>query len=329
MRAIQTLAAAGMALLACAADKPAPAAIRAQAVGAGVWLLPGGFPPKREPDGNTVIFAALKGLIVLDTGRHPWHTQAIIDFARARGQPVAAIVNSHWHLDHTTGNAALKRAYPAARVYASRAVESALKGFLLGSAADSRAYLQSQKVDPETAEDLRGDIAAIADPAALIPDVPIERSQRLSVAGRRLELHLARNAATAGDVWIYDPATRVAAVGDLITLPSALLDTACPEGWRKALAEIWATPFLTAIPGHGPALTRARFASYRAAFDDLIDCAKGAPTPDACAEAWVSKVRPLLEPGELASRRASAMTADYVGMLRAHGGRSAFCEEPG
>ena len=325
---IRAAMAVALSVSAAGADAAASAPLQAlaQSLAPGVWLLPGDFPPKREPDGNTVIFRAPQGLIVLDTGRHPWHRGAILDFARDQRVPIVAIVNSHWHLDHTSGNAELKRAYPGARVYASSAIEGALKGFLPKSAAETRKYLEAGPVDPETAEDLRGDIAVIEDPAALKPDVVIDRSRNMALGGRRLEVHLARNAATAGDVWLYDRKTRIAAVGDLVTLPAPFLDTACPSGWRKALGEIWTTPFQTAIPGHGPALTRADFASYRTAFDALIDCAGGPRAGSACAADWTAAVSPLLEPGDLALKRAGLMTESYVELLRMNAGASPFCE---
>ena len=63
------------------------------------------------PDGNTIVLDAPKGLIVVDTGRSPMHAQKILDYAKARGRPIAAILNTHWHLDHTTGNADLRAAW--------------------------------------------------------------------------------------------------------------------------------------------------------------------------------------------------------------------------
>jgi len=47
-------------------------------------------------------------------------------------------VNSLWHLDHVGGNVLLRKAYPAARVYASSAIEDAMHGFL----ANYRAQLE-------------------------------------------------------------------------------------------------------------------------------------------------------------------------------------------
>ena len=85
-----------------------------------------GFPmPGRGPDGNTIIIDAPDGLIVVDTGRHTSHSDAILAFAFERKRPIAAIVNTHWHPDHASGNGRLKAAYPKARVYTTTAVDKA------------------------------------------------------------------------------------------------------------------------------------------------------------------------------------------------------------
>ena len=60
-------------LLVAALATDAPAAPQPREIASGVHLLPGGFPPGRGPDGNTVVFDAPDGLIVVDTGRHAWH----------------------------------------------------------------------------------------------------------------------------------------------------------------------------------------------------------------------------------------------------------------
>ena len=93
-------------------------------------LIPGAVPLDKGPDGNTVVFDAPGGLIVFDTGRHPEHARAILDYAKARRRPIAAVINSHWHLDHTTGNWDVRQAYPRVAIYASSALEGALATFL-------------------------------------------------------------------------------------------------------------------------------------------------------------------------------------------------------
>jgi glyoxylase-like metal-dependent hydrolase (beta-lactamase superfamily II) len=151
-------------------------------------------------------------------------------------------------------------------VHASDAIDEALTGFLAASAKDSAQYLTDPGVPESMREDVRADLATIRNGATLRPDVVVARSGSTAIGGRRLDLHLARDAATAGDVWLYDEATRVAVLGDLVTLPAPFLDTACPAGWIAALAELGATPFEVAIPGHGPPLSRAQVERYRDAF---------------------------------------------------------------
>jgi glyoxylase-like metal-dependent hydrolase (beta-lactamase superfamily II) len=294
-------------------------------VAPGVSLLPGGIKPERQPDGNTVIFSASKGLIVIDTGRHAWHREAILAFARAEKQPVVAIINSHWHLDHVSGNPALRAAFPDLKVYASGAIDEALTGFLAKSAADAPRYLADTTLPATTREDIGNDLATIHNGTALRPDIVVAGARIVNIGGRTLHINLAANAATAGDVWVYDPRSRVAVLGDLVTLPAPFLDTACPDGWRAALGQIAATPFRTAIPGHGAVMSRTHFALYRAAFDSFIDCARSTSARGLCAANWANMVKPLLGADPLASRQAKGMAAYYVDLLRANRGNSPYC----
>jgi glyoxylase-like metal-dependent hydrolase (beta-lactamase superfamily II) len=292
----------------------------------GVWLISGSIEPQRQPDGNSVIFDAPDGLIVMDTGRHEWHRQAILAFASARGRKVAAILNSHWHLDHVSGNPALRAAYPQLRVYASDAIKDALTGFLAAGARDSAGYLDDPKIPENTRADIRADLATIQNGAALMPDVVIRTSSVMTLAGRRLRINLAANAATAGDVWLYDERSKVAAVGDLVTLPAPFLDTACPDGWQAALAQVAATPFEVLIPGHGAPMSPAQFSSYRQEFGAFIACSTASDAKAECAAQWSQGVGSLPGQDPREMQLARGMAEYYVEMLRANGGRSKYCE---
>jgi glyoxylase-like metal-dependent hydrolase (beta-lactamase superfamily II) len=307
------------------APPPVPAA---QQLARGVWIIRGGILPHREPDGNSVIFDAPAGLIVMDTGRHDWHAQAILALALERRKPIIAIVNSHWHLDHVSGNPALRAAYPGLRVYASNAIDGALSGFLPASAKESAAYLEEPQVPKEARADLRLDRETIQHGAELRPDVVIHASTALSLGGRKFRINLAPDAATSGDVWLYDRRSGIAALGDLVTLPAPFLDTACPEGWKAALAEASATPFRLVIPGHGAPLQRQQFLLYRRAFESFIDCSNSDRPALDCGTNWANTVQPLLSADPAEMRRAQSMAADYIGLLRANGGRSKYCEAP-
>lgn len=261
---------------------------------AGVELLPGRFVPGEQPDGNTLVFDGAGALIVFDTGRHATHTQAIIDYAHARDLPVVAVFNSHWHLDHVGGNAMLRKAFPGVRVHASDAIEGAMHGFLANYRAQIEGILARPDGDAAQKAALRDELALIDAGPALYPDERIVKTGMQVVAGRRMQVGLEARAVTAGDVWLFDPATRTLAAGDLVTLPAPLFDTACPKRWKGALAHLDRIDFATLVPGHGAPMTRAQFSTYRKAFDRLLACAAGKATQDACIDGWLHDAKPLV-----------------------------------
>jgi glyoxylase-like metal-dependent hydrolase (beta-lactamase superfamily II) len=260
----------------------------------GVSLIPGSFVPGTQPDGNTVVFTAPDGLVVVDTGRHPEHTLQILAFASEAGRPVRVVVNTHWHLDHTGGNVLLRHEVPGLRVVASGAIQGALTGFLADYRGQLAAAVAEPSLDPGAREAYRQEMALIDAGPALAPDDVVASSGTRTLAGRPLELHLESHAVTAGDLWIFDPATRVLAAGDLVTLPVPLLDTACPTGWQQALARLTAEDFTVLIPGHGPPLDRGQVARYRSAFDGLLACASSDASSELCVEGWITSLGDLI-----------------------------------
>lgn len=298
----------------CAAEPIRP-------VAEGVDLLPGGFVPGEQPDGNTVVFEAPAGLVVIDTGRHSAHAQRILDLAAARSRPIAAIVNTHWHLDHVSGNVALREAWPAAEVHASDAIDAALGGFL----ARYRAQLQeaiANTADAAQAAQWREEVARIDAGPRLRPTLSVTASGRRTIAGRTFELGLSE-AATRGDVRVFDPVTRVLVAGDLVTLPAPFLDTACPARWRDTFAELAATPFEVLVPGHGAPMDREGFNAYRRAFNNLLACAATPTSTRTCVAGWRRDAAPLLSDADRAV--VDGMIAYYVQYRLRGPGATADC----
>ncbi len=290
-------------------------------------LIPGSLRAGSEPDGNTIILDAPDGLVVVDTGRHPEHQERILAFARESKKPIVAIINSHWHLDHTGGNATLLEAYPQAQVYASTAIDGALKGFFPKSRQEGEQYLASGKATPQQADDIRRDIARIDEPSALRPTHPVTASGTLTIGGLPLDVHLARFAATEGDVWIRDGDLVIA--GDLVVAMVPFLDTACPEGWRRALDEIASIRFETLIPGHGEPMTRQQFLDWRRAYDNLLDCSNSTTSRQGCIDGWLKDAAAFIPRGE--RKRAAGMAGYYIdSRLRASGNeRDRYCHPLG
>lgn len=254
----------------------------------GWHLIPGQIDPQgmKGPDGNSIFLDAPAGLILVDTGRHPEHSAALLAYARERGRPIAAIFNTHWHLDHSTGNTEIRAAFPNARLYASHAIEGALTGFLPDSRRGAERALAAGQVPESMRAELTRAFDVMDHPDRLRPTRPVTRSGLQNVAGRRVQVNLASFAATEGDVWLYDPALRLVIAGDLVVGPVPFMDTACPEGWRAALGQIAATRFTTLIPGHGEPMDRAAFATWRAAYDAFVDCGQSTRPRAECIAGW-------------------------------------------
>lgn len=271
-------------------------------------LIPGSVPLDKGPDGNSIFLDAPDGLILIDTGRHPAHSAKLLSYARERGKPIVAIINTHWHLDHTTGNHEIRQAYPGAKVYATTAIEGALVGFL------NRNREQVDKIlaDPSTPEDRKAELrrgrSVIDNPDRLRPTVPLPTGTSMNIAGRKLDVHVAPFAATEADLWIYDPEARLAIVGDLVVDIVPFMDTACAEGWKEALEQVKATPFAALIPGHGKPMDRVAFLRWKAAFDNFVECGQSTRAKEECVAGWKRDAGQFID----------AAHAEYVGEAAAY-----------
>ena len=147
-------------------------------IAAGVYLVPGKFVPGRQPDGNSVIFRAPEGAVVVDTGRHREHTQAVLDRVAALGLEPRVVVNTHWHLDHVGGNLLVRDRYPQVRIHASNAIAEARTGFLANYHRQLEAMVASDGPSAEAKESFRRELALIDAGVRLAPDEIITTSGR-------------------------------------------------------------------------------------------------------------------------------------------------------
>jgi glyoxylase-like metal-dependent hydrolase (beta-lactamase superfamily II) len=239
------------------------------------------------------------------------------------------VINTHWHLDHATGNADLLAAFPLARLVATNAVEGALAGFLAQAPDRARARAADASLPEDERALARRTYAALDNRAALVPPLPVHHSGPARLGGRRLELRVARAAATEADLWLLVPDEELAIVGDLVVAPVPFFDTACEQGWRAALEAIDAAEWMTLIPGHGAPMTRAEFGRWRAAFTSWLDCAGSARPAAQCAAGWMRDAAGFYRDDEAASVRMLA-EAYVAQVLRAPASeRMAYCAATG
>ena len=280
------------------------------ALAADYHLVPGSFVPDKGPDGNSVFLDTDSGLILVDTGRHPAHRDKLLAYANARGRPIRAIFNTHWHLDHTTGNAEVRAAYPQARVYGTSAIEGAVVGFFPASRRGAEEFLKSGQASAEQRAEMERGFYVMDHPDTLRATDVIDSSRTTTIDGRTLDVRVATFAATERDLWLIDPAAKLAIVGDLVVATMPFMDTACPDGWKSALGEVAAADWQTLIPGHGAPMTRPQFEQWRSAFVALVDCGRSSSPISQCADGWVRDARPFIAVGD--ETRMASMVDYYV-----------------
>lgn len=261
------------------------------------WLR-GDFDVHGRPDGNSVLIRGKDGMIVFDTGRHAAHAEQLLAAAKADALPITSVFNSHWHLDHVSGNGALRAAFPQLQVWSSAAIHQAPAQEFLARGRERMRAANLKESDAAAREERERELARSEATAKLRIDHVVDATREVVIEGRRMLIGYSAHAATGGDLWLLDRASGVLASGDLVTLPAPFLDTACPAGFRAALEQVSALDFRLLVPGHGAPMRRRDFKRYLHAVNGLFDCAATNAEASVCAAAWQADVAPLMSAGE-------------------------------
>ncbi len=187
---------------------------------------------------NVGVLRTGEGSIVVDTMTFALQGREIRGRAEELAGPVRAIVNTHYHLDHTHGNPA----------FAS--------GLKVVSTAKTRAYL-----DALDAEYWSG--AA----AGTLPNETFDTEHTLSMGGKTLRLlHLGRGH-TDGDLVVHFVEDRVVHTGDLFfngRYPNIDLEAGgSVQDWSATIDRILELDFDRVIPGHGPVTDAAGLREFQ------------------------------------------------------------------
>jgi glyoxylase-like metal-dependent hydrolase (beta-lactamase superfamily II) len=205
--------------------------------------------------GNVLVLVTSEGLVLVD-GKYEDQYDALIKVIREKisTKPIKYVINTHFHSDHSGGNARL--------LPAGATVISSIRG---------RDNIIN-KVQPGA-------------PVSMTPaNVTFEGQMRLFVGGQEVRLTQWGPSHTGTDVTVYFPRDRVAATGDLMTnfklppgvvLPPGPLDYnggGSLAGWIATLDALIATEgYDKVVPGHGSISTKADIATYRKKLAEMRD----------------------------------------------------------
>ena len=197
--------------------------------------------------GNITVAVAADGVIMVDGEFAPLHDKIKAAIAKLTTEPVRYLVNTHFHGDHTGGNAPFAR--DGAIVVAQKNVKKRLaEGSVNG--------LTGAKTPPVTGDAL--------------PAKTYTGSLTLKLKGRAAELRHIANAHTDGDTYVWFKDANVLATGDTVTIgryPN--IDFANGGNIKGMIAATDAELKLAndetkIVPGHGALANKAMVVQYRA-----------------------------------------------------------------
>jgi glyoxylase-like metal-dependent hydrolase (beta-lactamase superfamily II) len=211
---------------------------RSTDLGHGLYMITGA-------GGNTTVAVGKDGLIVVDTQFAPLSAKLKAKITEISSEPVKYVVNTHYHGDHTGGNAAF--------------------------AADEAAIVAHENVVKRMKSPPPGLNGATppAPPAQAIPTKTYDKRLTLSVGGQTARLIHVADAHTDGDTVVYFPAANVISTGDIVgseAYPN--IDVAVGgsiDGMIHGVDQILslANDQTHIVPGHGHLTDKAGVQEYR------------------------------------------------------------------
>src|SRR5579864_19066 len=197
--------------------------------------------------GNVTLAVGTNGVIMVDAQFAPMHDKLKAAIAAITNQPVKYLIDTHYHGDHTGGNAAFGK--EGATIVAQENVKERL-------------------LHPQPGAN--GQTPPVA-PAEALPVQLYKDKTTVSVGGRTAQIGYLPNAHTDGDSYVYFADANVLATGDL---NGAQRNYTNPDirggGGINGIVAGFDTLLKVAnnqtkvVPGHGPLATRADLVATRA-----------------------------------------------------------------
>ena len=236
--------------------------------------------PFAMANSNAAIFVNTENVIVVDAHSHPAAAAALIGQIRTEvtKKPVRYLIDTHFHFDHTQGNAAYMATGSKVHIIASNATKILMSKMLvpkLRAAMDPASpgprgaeqvahkledlhqRLSKSTSDAERAQ-LRTQIDQVEAWATemrnfepVLPTITFDDTYVIKDREHDLHLEFHGMGHTAGDIVVFCPQKKVIATGDIIHPGFPAFVDAYPLAWPKSIDSIARLDFIYTIGGHG------------------------------------------------------------------------------
>jgi glyoxylase-like metal-dependent hydrolase (beta-lactamase superfamily II) len=193
--------------------------------------------------GNTTALITNEGVILVDDKFEIDHDNVVAMLKTVTNQPVKYVINTHYHADHSGGNAKLQAGGTLA-VASIQARQRMVEGNQPG-----------------------------------LPDITVQPRGTVWLGGKYAEIFWMGRAHTDGDIVVLFPQSRVLAAGDMYTQGEAtpqLIDYrggGSAKEWTATVEEALKLDFDTVVPGHGDVATKREMTAFRDSTKRLTELA--------------------------------------------------------
>jgi cyclase len=260
-------------------------AYKFERVAEGVYYATGGV------GSNNVVIVNDRAVVLVDDGTTPAAAKAFLeDIKLITNKPVRAVVNTHFHYDHTDGNSVFP---PDVQVIGHEYVRTAILTF---NVLDREPFTTSQSARlPVQIASLRTQLAAANDaarkaelakelaPAESLneqlkgikptpPNVTYTSKMVLHEGGREIQLLFLGRGHTGGDTFVYLPQERIICTGDMDEGNRiAYMGDAFFDEWIASLDALKKLDFALVLAGHGrPFRDKGQITAFQGYLKDLM-----------------------------------------------------------
>ncbi len=202
---------------------------------------------------NSVFLVTNDGVLVIDTRQHPRAGQELIaEIRKVTDKPIRWVVNSHFHGDHTFGNAAFQP--EGAKFIAQQETRRLMQKVQAKEMARRQGYFKSHSYDPHEVK-------------LILPDITFDKDMTIWLGGREVRLMYLGPGQQDGDTFVYFPHARALFTpGSFATrnIPNMAFTTSV-DSWINLLDQVAGMNDVDKIlPAHGDVATSADVKEFAA-----------------------------------------------------------------